>query len=66
MDDAAAKLEASEEWLSVNDACEIMKVSRSTLYRMLKRGAITMYRSRGRLRFRRDDVIESISPTLVK
>ena len=51
-----ARSPALEPLLTINAACDVLAVSRNTLYRLVDRGELLPTRVGERLRFRPDDV----------
>jgi len=47
---------ADQEFFTVNELAELLRVKPLTIYRMVKRGDIQCHRIGRALRFRRDDV----------
>jgi excisionase family DNA binding protein len=47
---------ADHEILTLKEVCQMLKVHKSTLYRLLREGNIPSFRIGGTWRFRRDDL----------
>lgn len=45
-----------DEWLSLNDAAEMLNVHRTTIYRWAKAGKITIYKKMGQSIVKKTDV----------
>ena len=50
-----------EEFLTVKEAAELLRVHRSTIYRMAKDGHLRVYSARKRLYFKRRDILVLLS-----
>jgi len=48
--------ELEEEFYTVGELGEMLKVSRKTIYRLVESGRLLPHRIGGQLRFRRDDI----------
>jgi excisionase family DNA binding protein len=51
----------SKEWLTAKEACSILKISQTTLFDWIKKGIIQKYTIGSRIRFRHDEVQESLT-----
>lgn len=49
-----------EEWLSVNETIEMLKISRSTLHEWTKKGTLTAYGLSTRVYYRRSEIESSL------
>jgi len=45
-----------EELLTINDTCDLLKISRPTVYRMIKKGVLKTVQVGGRMRFHPDEL----------
>lgn len=52
------------EWLTIREACQYIKVSRSTLYNWERAGKLSMYRFGRSVRIRLDDLLKLASACL--
>lgn len=50
----------SKEWLTANEVCDLLKISLTTLHDWSRKGYLRKHKIGGRLRFRNDEVLESI------
>lgn len=48
------KERGGQEWFSVQDACDYVHVSRTTLYRLIREGKLPSHRIRGRILINRE------------
>ncbi|MFZ1513954.1 MAG: helix-turn-helix domain-containing protein [Saprospiraceae bacterium] len=51
----------SKEWLTSKEVCELLKISHTTLHDWSKKGIILKHRIGNRIRFRHDEVLESLT-----
>jgi excisionase family DNA binding protein len=51
----------SKEWLTANEVCSILKISQTTLHDWSKKGIIQKHKIGDRIRFRHDEVQESLT-----
>ncbi len=45
-----------EEWLTINEAIEMLEISRATIYRWSKSGILPIYTKLGKSRVKKEDV----------
>ncbi len=50
----------SKEWLTANEVCAILKISQTTLHDWSNKGIIVKHRIGDRIRFRHDEIQESL------
>lgn len=50
----------SKEWLTANEVCAILKISQTTLHDWSNKGIIIKHRIGDRIRFRHDEIQESL------
>lgn len=50
----------SKEWLTANEVCAILKISQTTLHEWSDKGVITKHHIGSRIRFRHDEIQESL------
>lgn len=51
----------SKEWLTAKEVCDLLKISHTTLFDWSKKGIILKHRIGNRIRFRHDEVLESLT-----
>ncbi len=51
----------SKEWLTSKEVCELLKISHTTLHDWSKKGVILKHRIGNRIRFRHDEILESLT-----
>lgn len=51
----------SKEWLTAKEVCHLLKISHTTLFDWCKKGIILKHRIGNRIRFRHDEVLESLT-----
>ena len=61
----------ASKWVSINEACEILGITRPSIYRLVKNGILPAYRIKGvrGMKFKREDVlalIERVKPDEVE
>jgi excisionase family DNA binding protein len=49
-------VELLDEWLTINDAIEMLGISRATIYRWSKSGRLPIYTKLGKSRVKKEDV----------
>lgn len=59
MSDAATP---ESDWFDVDEALDFLRISRATLYRLIKRGDVKAFKLGGQLRFRRADLLAAVKP----
>ncbi|MGB3227121.1 MAG: helix-turn-helix domain-containing protein [Saprospiraceae bacterium] len=51
----------SKEWLTAKEVCDLLKISHTTLHDWSKKGTIFKHKIGNRIRFRHDEVLESLT-----
>lgn len=51
----------SKEWLTAKEVCDLLKISHTTLHDWSKKGIIKKHKIGNRIRFRHDEVLESLT-----
>ncbi|MBK6699927.1 MAG: helix-turn-helix domain-containing protein [Saprospiraceae bacterium] len=51
----------SKEWLTANEVCDLLKISLTTLHDWSWKGSLKKHKIGGRIRFRHDEVLESLT-----
>jgi len=50
----------SKEWLTAKEVCDLLKISHTTLFDWSRKGSLKKHKIGGRIRFRNDEVLESL------
>lgn len=58
--DSQKKEVASNEWLTAKEVCILLKISLTSLHDWSKKGIIQKHRIGDRIRFRHDEIMESL------
>ncbi len=58
--DSLKKETASKEWLTAKEVCQLLKISHTTLHDWSNKGIVQKHRIGDRIRFRHDQVEESL------
>ncbi|MBX7176109.1 MAG: helix-turn-helix domain-containing protein [Saprospiraceae bacterium] len=59
--DSQKQQTTSKEWLTGKEVCELLKISHTTLHDWSKKGIIKKHKIGNRIRFRQDEVLESLT-----
>lgn len=52
---------ASKEWLTAKEVCDLLKISHTTLHDWSRKGTIKKHKIGNRIRFRHDEVLQSLT-----
>ncbi len=51
----------SKEWLTAKEVCDLLKISHTTLHDWSRKGSLKKHKIGGRIRFRNEEVLESLT-----
>lgn len=51
----------SKEWLTAKEVCDLLKISHTTLFDWSRNGSLKKHKIGNRIRFRHDEVLESLT-----